>query len=118
MSEPLDTLRAVCGLSKTAPESTVYTAIGLINALKEKTSAMESVLAKIGKHFDVQPGDVGGLFAAIESQSAENKRYREALRWIERDLGAEHAARQWAHDALVEHATEPSPREMRDSGRE
>lgn len=45
----------------------------------------------------------------IERLSAVNEHYRITLQLIERDLGAEHAARQWAHDALGEHAVESAP---------
>ncbi|KKL19140.1 hypothetical protein LCGC14_2468460 [marine sediment metagenome] len=37
----------------------------------EARKAMEAVMSKIGDHFGVQPGDVDGLFAAIEARSAE-----------------------------------------------
>ena len=39
-------------------------------ALKEMNGAMESVLQKIGVHFGVDPGDVDGLFAAIEDYTS------------------------------------------------
>lgn len=38
--------------------------------------ATESVMAKIGDHFGVKPGDVDSLFAAIEAQSAEGGRLK------------------------------------------
>ena len=47
--------------------------------------------------------------AEIERLTAENQRYRRTLQMIERDLGAEVAARHWAHEALGEHAVESAP---------
>lgn len=45
-----------------------------IERLTKMTAAMESVMSKIGEHFKVKPGDVAGLFEAIETQSAEGRR--------------------------------------------
>lgn len=36
----------------------------------EMIKSMESVMAKLGRYFDVEPGDVEGLFIAIESSTA------------------------------------------------
>ena len=41
-----------------------------IDVLEETNKAMESVLAKIGDHFGVTPGDVAGLLAAVEKGQA------------------------------------------------
>lgn len=45
----------------------------------EMISAVESVLAKIGDHFGVEPGDVDGLFAAIEAQAEDLSAARQSL---------------------------------------
>ena len=43
-----------------------------VAVLTAKNAAMEAVLSKIGKHFGVAPGDVDGLFAAIEASTDED----------------------------------------------
>ena len=73
-----------------------------ITQLKEMNGAMESVLAKIGEHFNVVPGDVDGLLVAIEGTTDALEQATAKITTLEADRKKEWDARTVTENKLNE----------------